>query len=451
MSLPLVIAPGDPGHIGHHEEIHDLLSRLDGQTDFLVVGAFQDVIGSLPAAAAGNLGLLSYATDTDRLRYSDGGAWRDLAIVGLPNNFTAAQTFSDDLYADGDARFKTLPWADPMHPDFGAVGDGVADDTDPWQDAIDTASGIGRGEVHPTPNIYLVTGLSLSDKPVKIAATGHRGTIVKGNGTAHVITMTHATETTGTVIEDLGFSFTLTSQVTYDCVNIGANVTMFNFTRCSFGHARRGITIAANADIAEIVDCTFGSYLNYGIYGDTGTANVTISGNWFNENRTTGIYFNGVDSTIVGNRFSRSGIGIQLDAGALRNTVQANSFGLTAAAWDGGSTSGGIRVYGDDNVITGNYVGNHTNIDINLEAGSSGNIISNNHLGGGTIVDNSSGANSQWGNSDGRFLLPASVTGGAKFRLAHGAAPSSPVDGDIWTTTAGLFVRVNGSTVGPLS
>lgn len=47
--------------------------------------------------------------------------------------------------------------------------------------------------------------------------------------------------------------------------------------------------------------------------------------------------------------------------------------------------------------------------------------------------------------------LGASVAGGATIRIPHGSAPSSPVDGDIWTTTAGLFVHVNGVTVGPLS
>lgn len=38
----------------------------------------------------------------------------------------------------------------------------------------------------------------------------------------------------------------------------------------------------------------------------------------------------------------------------------------------------------------------------------------------------------------------------AGFRLTHGLTPSSPVNGDIWTTTSGLYVRVNGSTIGPL-
>lgn len=48
-------------------------------------------------------------------------------------------------------------------------------------------------------------------------------------------------------------------------------------------------------------------------------------------------------------------------------------------------------------------------------------------------------------------LTPASKANGAGLRLPHGTAPSSPIDGDIWTTTAGLFVRVNGVTVGPLT
>ena len=43
------------------------------------------------------------------------------------------------------------------------------------------------------------------------------------------------------------------------------------------------------------------------------------------------------------------------------------------------------------------------------------------------------------------------TTSGASIRLPHGTAPTSPVNGDLWTTTAGLYVRINGATVGPLS
>lgn len=50
-----------------------------------------------------------------------------------------------------------------------------------------------------------------------------------------------------------------------------------------------------------------------------------------------------------------------------------------------------------------------------------------------------------------RLNLPLGTTGVSSLRIAHGAAPTAPVNGDIWTTTAGLFVRVNGVTVGPLT
>jgi hypothetical protein len=59
------------------------------------------------------------------------------------------------------------------------------------------------------------------------------------------------------------------------------------------------------------------------------------------------------------------------------------------------------------------------------------------------VVDNAVSADS--------FRAAASSANRAGLRLPHGVAPTSPVNGDMWTTTAGLFVRVNGTTVGPLS
>lgn len=45
--------------------------------------------------------------------------------------------------------------------------------------------------------------------------------------------------------------------------------------------------------------------------------------------------------------------------------------------------------------------------------------------------------------------LQAPTTAAATINLPHGTAPSSPSNGDCWTTTAGLYCRVNGATVGP--
>jgi len=45
----------------------------------------------------------------------------------------------------------------------------------------------------------------------------------------------------------------------------------------------------------------------------------------------------------------------------------------------------------------------------------------------------------------------ATASGGAGLNAPHGTAPTAPANGDIWTTTAGLFVRINGATIGPLT
>lgn len=51
----------------------------------------------------------------------------------------------------------------------------------------------------------------------------------------------------------------------------------------------------------------------------------------------------------------------------------------------------------------------------------------------------------------GRLVTTASTTSVAGFAVTPGVAPTTPTNGDMWTTTAGLFVRINGATVGPLA
>lgn len=48
--------------------------------------------------------------------------------------------------------------------------------------------------------------------------------------------------------------------------------------------------------------------------------------------------------------------------------------------------------------------------------------------------------------SGGVVTFPASTTAQAGARFPHGTAPTSPVNGDYWTTTAGAFTRINGVT-----
>ena len=51
----------------------------------------------------------------------------------------------------------------------------------------------------------------------------------------------------------------------------------------------------------------------------------------------------------------------------------------------------------------------------------------------------------------GEIVTVASAAGGAGLNLPPGTAPNSPRDGDLWTTTAGLYARINGTTQGPFS
>jgi len=43
-------------------------------------------------------------------------------------------------------------------------------------------------------------------------------------------------------------------------------------------------------------------------------------------------------------------------------------------------------------------------------------------------------------------VTPAATTTATSLRVPHGTAPSSPTNGDVWTTTAGMYARINGST-----
>lgn len=70
------------------------------------------------------------------------------------------------------------------------------------------------------------------------------------------------------------------------------------------------------------------------------------------------------------------------------------------------------------------------------------------------LIDNGAGAcpdSAATASAAGRIVTPAATTTQAMFNMPHGAAPTSPVNGDVWTTTSGIFVRINGVTVGPLS
>lgn len=113
-------------------------------------------------------------------------------------------------------------------------------------------------------------------------------------------------------------------------------------------------------------------------------------------------------------------------------------------------TSALSKITGCDNTLNSslqplNFNGSRIKTEV------AGTVIWDVHSGGGILTGTAriSGAVGLGGvNESGTVALnlPASTTGIASLRIAHGAAPTAPVNGDMWTTTAGLFVQINGVT-----
>ena len=58
--------------------------------------------------------------------------------------------------------------------------------------------------------------------------------------------------------------------------------------------------------------------------------------------------------------------------------------------------------------------------------------------------------NTAGGTMTGELITAPSSTLLSGLNIPAGVAPTSPVNGDVWTTLAGLYVQINGSTVGPI-
>lgn len=149
------------------------------------------------------------------------------------------------------------------------------------------------------------------------------------------------------------------------------------------------------------------------------------------------------------------------------NSNYGGAFNIELSSGSGaGSASSGTQA---GIKFRGNFVGTSTaafnlltvNTDSVINAAATGdvnilNLTPTYTLAGGlargiyynpTTPGNITGAHYSFEATAGTMLLPASVTGRAPLRIPHGTAPSSPVDGDIWTTTTSIYARINGSTI----
>lgn len=81
-------------------------------------------------------------------------------------------------------------------------------------------------------------------------------------------------------------------------------------------------------------------------------------------------------------------------------------------------------------------------MDVNVTSANGSGTYSNWSLALTLSVDLSGYLQKSGGNMSGPLSLPASTTAGATLNIPQGVAPTSPVNGDLWTTSAGLFIRI---------
>ena len=101
-------------------------------------------------------------------------------------------------------------------------------------------------------------------------------------------------------------------------------------------------------------------------------------------------------------------------------------------------------ITGKANLASPSFTGNvtitsSTGAALFIEQTGTGNIL--------TLHDQATDTNFVTIDANGKVSTIASeATNGAGFNIAHGVAPTTPVNGDIWTTTSGLFARINAGT-----
>ena len=152
----------------------------------------------------------------------------------------------------------------------------------------------------------------------------------------------------------------------------------------------------------------------------------------------TGIYISHVNMTAATSG-SASGITI--------NNVSSKNIGAYGLQMSSVTSSGGATTYGIS-ITSLNATGGGTTYGVYLASLSGGTVYgfyqsgasTLNYLNGDTGIGNTATTTS--------FLtLGVGTTAKSSLNVPHGAAPTTPVDGDIWTTTTAMYVRINGATV----
>ena len=172
---------------------------------------------------------------------------------------------------------------------------------------------------------------------------------------------------------------------------------------------------------------------------------VIVSGSW--QQIQSGDYIanswvNWAIPGTIGSTTPTSGKFTSLTLSGFSTTLASDDATGVVRVWGGPASGSGasLALYGGSSGFAGNFYLNTGSADF-LAGSSAGDLTWSGYMAVGGALASSSTA----------LIVAASTTSRSSMRVPHGSAPTSPVNGDLWTTTAGLFARINGATVGPLA
>lgn len=423
-------------------------------------------LASRPAAAAGNSGGLFLSTDGRRAYLSTGSVWNEVDYLGLTaggtvagaTTFSAALTAGSTLSVTGAATF-----------DGNVTLGNATGDTVTVTGRIASALGFSADNTHDIG----VSGAKPRDvlvgRNLDVVGTGTFGgkltTVASGSGSAGLV-LPHGSAPSSPVDGDVW----TTSSGLYVRVN-GSTVGPLGTGGGGGG------SLSGSGTSNKVTKWTGSTSLGDSSISDDGstitvtgalnvTGNATLDGNTTLGNANTdtvtftgrvasGITFSSDNTYDLGasgaNRprdIFAAGIGVFGAATTAKASVRLPHGSAPTAPTDGDvwTTTSGMYVRVNGSTVGPLGTGGGGGISGSGTSGKLTKWTGSTSAGDSAITEGASDLTSTL-----PLYLPASTTSVPSLRLPHGSAPNSPTNGDVWTTTSGMYVRVNGATVGPLA
>jgi hypothetical protein len=295
-----------------------------------------------------------------------------------------------------------------------------------------TVSGLSlSGTVTTSGNLTLGGALDLSSPPAigGTSAAAITGTTLTANASTSASAANGAIRYGTLTYSDTNHLFTLQS-------------SQNSYVQGVIQNSNAGAAASADLVLANDVTTATTNYGNLGINssGFTGTGSLNLP---------KAVYLTGTTGDLVLGTTTSNAIRFVINGGATdaatistAGLLTANSFASSSAALTGGSVNS--TPIGATTASTGAF----TTLSASSTVSGTGfsTYLASPPAIGGTAA--AAGSFTTLG-ATGLVTTAASTTSNAGIRLPHGAAPTSPTNGDLWTTTTGLFARINGATVGP--